>query len=263
MSFNVFFWCVVIFNAGQAVWCLNAAIEIINGHDATASSVPYLAYVKLQSGEEDWFCGGSLISQNYVLTSANCTYRAENFTVVLGAYDISSSNESTRQVFTGTRDSIIQHERYFADVFLNDIALIKLSQAAVINDAVQIIPLTSGGDPNLEGQNATISGWGTTDGFDEYPAVLLNGDVTVSNISVCEHIYIDLIQRDKQFCTINDDIGVSICDGDFGGPLAINGTLYGVQSFIIPYCYIGFPSVYTKLSFYLEWIAKNSDVSLQ
>ncbi|XP_060516796.1 brachyurin-like [Cylas formicarius] len=241
----------------------DVSMRVIGGQNATGP-IPYQAFVEFTAENgTSWPCGGSLIAARYVLTSATCTYAATKASVILGAFDLNDQSENTRQTFNVS--SIIPHQEYNEDVLLNDVALLQLDSSAVINDAVQVIPLAdaSQADDTLQDQIAAVSGWGKTSPFQEgYSTYLLNGSVPIIDVRICETAYYDLVRRDRHLCSRNVDESVSMCDGDFGGPLVINGTLYGVQSFNIAGCYVGFPSVYSKITFYLDWIEENILVNL-
>ncbi|XP_055526959.1 serine protease 3-like [Wyeomyia smithii] len=58
--------------------------RINNGETAEPGQFPYAVGLILPSG----ICGGSMISQNYVLTAAQCIHGIERATVVLGSTQI-------------------------------------------------------------------------------------------------------------------------------------------------------------------------------
>ena len=53
--------------------------------------------------------------------------------------------------------------------------------------------------------------------------------------------------------------GEGICMGDSGGPLVVNGLQEGIASWVIP-CAKGYPDVFTRVSYYREWIRYYSGV---
>lgn len=53
---------------------------------------------------------------------------------------------------------------------------------------------------------------------------------------------------------------VGICSGDVGDPLAVNGKLIGVASFWFGNCKSGYPSVYTRVNNFTNWIEAKSDI---
>jgi len=69
--------------------------------------------------------------------------------------------------------------------------------------------------------------------------------------------------EDTQLCTCGYDslAGlVGACYGDSGGPLTVGSTLVGLVSFGYSDCEAGFPTVFTRISHYRDWIAKYSGV---
>jgi hypothetical protein len=48
--------------------------RIIGGREATPHSIPFQVYIEMYSADDGWYCGGSLISETYILTDARCAY---------------------------------------------------------------------------------------------------------------------------------------------------------------------------------------------
>ena len=46
--------------------------KIVGGYNITIQDAPYQVYLLLQMGNDDYQCGGSIISERYVLTAAHC-----------------------------------------------------------------------------------------------------------------------------------------------------------------------------------------------
>lgn len=46
--------------------------RIIGGQEAEPNSIPYQVFLEVYGETKGWYCGGSLISENYVVTAGHC-----------------------------------------------------------------------------------------------------------------------------------------------------------------------------------------------
>ena len=98
--------------------------RIVGGEEATPHSYPWMAALFV---DDQWFCGGTLISDEWVVTAAHCAKDASEMRVMLGAHNVREASEEGRLELV-TRD-FFTHEKYSQVTLHNDIALVHLPQS--------------------------------------------------------------------------------------------------------------------------------------
>ncbi|XP_006011323.1 trypsin-2-like [Latimeria chalumnae] len=189
------------------------------------------------------FCGGSLINESWVVSAAHCAM--SKIEVRLGQHNISKT-EGTEQFIQASK--VIQHENY--KYFMNnDIMLIKLSTPAELNEYVQTIKLPS--PCATAGTMCEVSGWGDT--LEGTPDILQCLCIPILTDEECENCYPGMITP-SMFCAGYLEGGKDACDGDSGGPLECDGVLQGIVSWGYGCALANYPSVYTKVCIFSDWI---------
>uniref|UniRef100_A0A8C5Q209 Peptidase S1 domain-containing protein n=1 Tax=Leptobrachium leishanense TaxID=445787 RepID=A0A8C5Q209_9ANUR len=218
--------------------------KIIGGYTCEENSVPYI--ISLNVGYH--FCGGSLITSQWVLSAAHC-YLSRIVQVRLGEHNI--------EVLEGTEQSInsaksIRHPDYDSWTLDNDIMLLKLASPATLNSFVGTIPLPSG--CANAGTSCLISGWGNTlISGTNYPDLLQCLDAPILTEEECDNAYPGEITS-NMICVGFIEGGKDSCQGDSGGPVVCNGQLQGVVSWGIGCALRNYPGVYVKVCNYNAWI---------
>uniref|UniRef100_A0A8C9CIN3 trypsin n=1 Tax=Phocoena sinus TaxID=42100 RepID=A0A8C9CIN3_PHOSS len=208
--------------------------KIVGGYTCEAHSVPY--QVSLNSGYH--FCGGSLISDQWVVSAAHC-YKSR-MKVGLGAHNIEVL-EGNEQFIKAAK--IIVHPKYNRKTLDNDIMLIKLDPPATLNNQVAAIPLPT--RCAAAGTQCLISGWGNTKSSgSSFPELLQCLEAPIP-----KHDVPGLPEGGKDSCQV-----VALVDS--GGPVVCNGQLQGIVSWAMACALKGKPGVYTKVCNYLSWIQK-------
>ncbi|KAM7325652.1 hypothetical protein ACRRTK_015905 [Alexandromys fortis] len=208
--------------------------KIIGGYMCEKNSVPY--QVSLNAGYH--LCGGSLISDQWVLTAAHC-YKPQ-LQVRLGEFNLHDV-EGGEQIINAAK--IISHPKYSNDTTDNDIMLIKLNSPATINSQVSTVSLPRS-CPSV-GIDCLVSSW---------------GDTVSIGYSVCHSAYPHKITR-NMFCVGFLEEEKDSCEDDSGGPLVCNEELQGIVSWGTSCGKDRKPGVNTKVCNYLDWIQQTIDAN--
>lgn len=212
--------------------------RIIGGNIAKEGQFPYQASIRLKDKHQ---CGGSIFNEKYILTAAHCLFgfNKTDFSVTVGSIYL-SKGYSTHNV-----TKIILHPRYHPLRMTNDIALMEVENGFTYNEVIQPIKL----GPEIP-DNANIKGvavgWGTDS------TVLHYLNVTTATWFECAVNYVELSNYDAHICT-KSLMPKGLCLGDSGGPLIVNNQIIGIVSFGKG-CAERFPSVFTRISWYKEWL---------
>jgi len=227
---------------------------ILGGQVASPGQIPWQVSIQ----DTSHYCGGTLLSKDWVLTAGHCFSRGtKGLTAVVGATNL--QKDSSSQKFGIAK--VIIHPGYKAFSHKNDIALVKLSSSATLNDKT-VIPacLPKAKDPSIYkgGSLVTISGWGKTE-TEDYPSQLRVAKVPLISQSRCRQCYRASQITDNMVCAGKLGIGgLDACKGDSGGPMVnvIDGkfTIIGVVSWGYGCGRPDRPGVYMRVANYLPWI---------
>jgi len=246
--------------------------RIVGGVEATPHSWPWQVALLSRAGAPTAFCGGSIVTDRYVMTAAHCCPSARNGVVRVGAHDL-RNNEVNAKTIAIKR--IVSHPTYNSGTLNNDFCLLELAETLTFNDHVQPICLADAED-GFTDQECFVTGWGNdVQGISPYrPGVhkpkaeravhsrLREADQKIVDQAECNSIY-GLSSRPTPITATmicGRAPGKDSCQGDSGGPFVCqkNGgpfKLVGVVSWGFGCADPKFPGVYAKTSTALEWIA--------
>ncbi|XP_050096682.1 brachyurin-like [Anopheles aquasalis] len=243
--------------------------RIVNGAEALPGQFPYQVALLSTFGAGQGLCGATVITNNYILTAAHCVVGgngalATGGTAILGAHN-RINVEPTQQRIAFTQAGIAVHPGYDASTIRNDIATVRLNSPAQFNDRVQPIRLPARSDGRtFAGMEGTASGFGRTSDASTAtsPVVMFTRNPILSNAQ-CNSFWSTAVVQDQNVC-LDATGGRSPCNGDSGGPLAVqdggSSLEVGIASFVSAAgCASGAPSVWVRVSFFRDWIEQNSD----
>ncbi|XP_066976648.1 CLIP domain-containing serine protease B4-like [Macrobrachium rosenbergii] len=255
--------------------------RIVNGDDASLFAWPWIALLRGRENDANiWFCGGTLISDRYVLTAAHCFTKNPDLKmefVRIGEHDLSSETDCEDGICAPAVqdievENIILHPRYKVPCEIcNDIALLRLSTAVeVITPFVNSVCLPVSSEPSkrfsnqkLAGTSVWAAGWGMTNPYSKsLPNVLQEVEITVQEDDFCTFRKRDNPYGSTAFCA--GGRGKDTCKGDSGGPVTTtyweNQRVYliGITSAGSRHC--GSWGIYVNVYQYVPWILSNMKI---
>ncbi|MBY6196244.1 S1 family peptidase [Vibrio hangzhouensis] len=254
---------------------LDISPYIVNGSRAETSDYP--SFVSLFLDAEEYglnymstpYCGGTLLSDEYVLTAAHCIYGSDDAQLLTMVapnlqYESDYPNAEKQRVV-----AIYHPSDYSDDIYRlvpNDIAILQLANPLSIGSPIQMPT-----DESYRSADSTFTavGHGNTEyGYDAFD-VLQKVNLTWVDNLVCAGDFTDgYYLTDKQICFTGDyseatELLAGTCQGDSGGPIYWdnngNQVQVGITSFGPVPCgdkERAVTSVFTEIADYSDWIQR-------
>ncbi|XP_069044088.1 serine protease 27-like [Lepisosteus oculatus] len=233
--------------------------------DAKEGQWPWQVYVRINHAYT--ICGGSLISEQWVLMAAQCfqpSVSLEHSFVRLGAYKLArpSKHEVKKSI-----KKVVLHEQYEKAKDSFDIALVQLDSEVSLSPYISPVQLAKPNDVFTENTECWATGWGWTKENVPLapPRTLQEVQLPIVDNRRCQSMYnSEATIREDMMCAGDEDGQKDTCNGDAGGPLVCKKGESWIQAGIVSFgrgCGSpNSPGVYTRVSSFRCWIRKHSGV---
>ncbi|GAB0095145.1 hypothetical protein DMENIID0001_104970 [Sergentomyia squamirostris] len=248
-----------IVNAGVITPRMSISNRIVGGDTVNIESLPYQVSLNF-FGQH--LCGGSIISENFILTAAHCTpfidaAYLQYFTVRSG----SNYSETDGDVHKVKR--IHQHVLFDDATMDYDFCILELEDPITFSSTQRPIQLADAETVITPGDLLKTSGWGDTKDLNESNYHIRAVTVPLTSQSECAETFglSEIEITDRMLCAGYSEGGKDACQGDSGGPIVTwNNVLVGVVSWGNDCALPDFPGVYSKVASVREWINSIADV---
>ncbi|XP_077360730.1 coagulation factor IX-like [Festucalex cinctus] len=252
----------------------NSDQRIVGGNEAKPGDFPWQAALithkaRLTQTIAEPFCGGSLISDLWVITAAHCVIQARmerhTFFVRLGEHDVSQP-EGPERDHDVAEEVVHKLYKFEKSRFNHDVALLKL--AVAVEMSPQRRPVCLGPKAFTESllketDTSVVSGWGRVRDGGLQSTTLRRLDVPLVDRGVCKDSSESRITP-FMFCAGFRDRKEDACQGDSGGPHVTRHRgvwfLTGIISWGEGCAAAGKYGVYTRISRYYAWISNTTGV---
>ncbi|KAK7865608.1 hypothetical protein R5R35_012683 [Gryllus longicercus] len=251
---------------------VNLSLFVVGGQLALEEEFPYMVAIGYLRGSNSaggnlvWGCGGSLISDRYVLTAAHCITDAQRFNLRPAALRMGVNNltQGPQLPTDYSVANVTLHPRHRGDLKYFDLALVRTDRPVSFTARQQPVCLEAP-DTRIDARTRLVAaGWGAVDpeGIDRSDS-LKKANLRVVEMEECRTF---IQQRrdlprgldDTMICAAEPQRQADTCTGDSGGPLAARGpegdVLVGVTSFGGRPCASRTPGVYARVKSELSWI---------
>ena len=179
-------------------------VRIIGGNTAVPHSYPWQASIR--SSYNSHFCGGSILSKNWVLTAAHCMPSADDL-VVLGDHSVYGNSDGDFHRIKRT----VFHPSYSNDAAPRfDFQLVELLDE-ILSFTNEILPICLSNTPELN--ECVVTGWGVNEvDSNASPEQLLQVKMPIIDDEICRNNYWSGVDFESMICAGDRDSGA--CNGD-------------------------------------------------
>ncbi|CAF0774444.1 unnamed protein product [Adineta ricciae] len=232
--------------------------QTAGGSEVHPHALPW--HVSIQYDERH-MCGGTLIDNQHILTTASCFQQLLvhlPYSVVLGVHRLSNVTQRV------PIDRFIFHSDYNSVTSQNDIGVIRLRQRIdSFSDRIRPAWLARSSRPIVKAKPLIVAGWRTVGNNTWSVTETDELRQTVLNIKdECSTVY-PTYSTSKQLCVGTEHSRRDLCQGDIGSGLfdkqkydVDRWILVGIVSYGCEFAHEGYPGAYVRISAYYDWIRK-------
>nr|XP_014350583.1 PREDICTED: transmembrane protease serine 6-like isoform X1 [Latimeria chalumnae] len=233
----------------------SSSLQITSGSKVMEGELPWQVSLQVHGVH---VCSGTLISDSWVVSAAHCFFGERLSSPIvwiayLGKFQLTKKSEHEVSFLLRR---IIRHELYNPKSQDYNIALVQLDRAVPNSTFIRPICVPTASHVFFMGLNCWITGWGTVRSGPRMNN-LQKAKVQVIHKDVCLRTY-DHTVTPRMLCTKYELAGISICQGNSGGPLMCEEPsgrwmLVAVASWNDCSTF-GHYSIYTRVSRLVGWI---------
>uniref|UniRef100_A0A182IL22 Peptidase S1 domain-containing protein n=1 Tax=Anopheles atroparvus TaxID=41427 RepID=A0A182IL22_ANOAO len=212
--------------------------RIVGGSVVPISQFPYQLSLRSNGNH---ICGASVISGNWALSAAHCTFPMPNVNSI-SFRGGSASRTAGGVIFQAAQ--IINHPQYSSANLNNDVCVIRIT-TSFTGANIAPIRLVASGTSFAAGTNSVVSGWGLLQAGGSLPVDLRAVNIPVVAQATCSSQWGAGRITAAMVCA--GAPGRDSCNGDSGGPLVTGGAQFGVVSWGAVQCGGALPGVYANV----------------
>ncbi|XP_036145389.1 venom serine protease isoform X2 [Monomorium pharaonis] len=231
--------------------------RIVGGKETGINEYPMMSGL-VDAAKQIIFCGGTIISKQYVITAAHCIHNKyiPNIGVIVGEHDTATGSETKATKLFRVETCYIHPNYQSNTVANNDVAVCKIYGTITFNAEVgpACLPFRYG-QYSFANNIVTALGWGLLEFGGSKPTKLQKVDLNVITREKCQNYYPNV--GNQNLCTFTS--GKDTCQMDSGGPLlwqdpkTHNIVVVGITS-TGSGCASNTPAVAMCLGYFINWI---------